>query len=128
MAVTISEPEAALARRAANHRAGIGKTRPCSKPRRRLDRIAKREEFVRPRQYAIELHWRRRRIARSEFRASREPDALFHRRQAIAVVGVENRPIQSGIALRAVVAVIAALDGKRQLDAKRFEQIRRPRS
>src|SRR5580700_9533566 len=107
MAVAVSEPQAALTRRAADHRAGIGEAWTGAKPGRWLDGFAEREQFARPRQYTIELHWRRRRITRGEFGSGREPDALLHRRQAIAVVGVENGPAQSGIAFCAVVAVIA---------------------
>ena len=50
---------------------------------------------------AVELHRRRRRVARGKFDAGGHADALFHRRDHIADAGVEHRPRQRGIALRA---------------------------
>ena len=59
--------------------------------------------------------------------AGGEANALLHRRDQIAVFGVDHRPRQRGIALGAEMPVIAALDGHRQLEAERLEQIGRPR-
>ena len=62
-----------------------------------------------------------------ELRAGGEPDALLHRGQRIAVFGVDHRPRQRGVALRIEMAVIAALDAERHLDAERLQHVRRPR-
>ena len=80
------------------------------------------------RQQALELHRRWRRVAGGELDAGGQADALLHRRQHIAVLGVEHRPGQRGIALRAKMAVIAALDRERQFYAERVEHIRQPRA
>ena len=48
--------------------------------------------------------------------------------QTITKVGVDDRPRQTGVAVRTIVPVIAALEGERQPDAERTEHIRRPRS
>ena len=127
MAVAIGEPEPALARRAPDDRPRIGEARTRAEPRLRFDGVAEREQFARGGHQAIELHRGRRRIARSEFDAGCEPDALFHRRQAVAVFGIEDRAGPGRIALGAEMTVIAALDRKRQRYAERTEQVRRPR-
>src|SRR5208282_718363 len=105
VAVAIGEPEPALARCARDHRAGIGKARARSQPRLRLDRFAERKQFARLRQQAIELHRRRRRIACGEFGTRGDADALLHRRQAIAVFGIEHGATERGISLRAEMTV-----------------------
>ncbi len=127
MGVAVREPQAGVSGRGADHRARIRETGPAAHPRGRFDRLPEREQPLRRRQQPVELHRRRRRIARGEFGARGQPDALLHRRQAIADLGVDHRPRQRGIAGAAVVAVIAALDPERQLDPERLEQIRRKR-
>ena len=78
----------------------FGKARPRAQPRLGLDRLAERKQVARRRHHAVELHRRRRGIARGEFRAGGDADALLHRREAIAVLGIENRPAERRIALR----------------------------
>ena len=84
--------------------------------------------MTRRRQQAIELHRRRGGVAGGEFSAGGDADALLHRCEAIAVIGIENRPCQARIAERTEMAVIAAFDGERQLDAERSKQVGRPRT
>jgi hypothetical protein len=55
------------------------------------------------------LHRGRRGVARGELGAGGDADALLHRHDAVAVLGVENRPREPRIAARAEVAVVAAL-------------------
>jgi hypothetical protein len=58
--------------------------------------LAERKQFLRVRHQPVELHGRRRGVARGELRAGRQPYALLHRRQRIAVIGVDDRPRQRG--------------------------------
>src|SRR4029450_4581425 len=88
-------------------------------------RSAKWKERPRRREQTVKLHRRRRRIARGKLGPGAEPDALLHRREAIAGFNVDHRPRERGVAGAAVVAVIAALDGERQPDAERLEHIGR---
>ena len=80
------------------------------------------------RQQAIELHRRGRRVAGGELDAARHADALLHRREHVAILGIEHRAGERGIALRPEMAVIAAFDRERQLYAERIEHVRQPRS
>ena len=68
-----------------------------------------------------------RRIAGGEFGAGGDADPLLHRRQAVAAFRVEYRAAEHGVPLRAEMAMVAALDRERQLDAERREHVRRPR-
>src|SRR5277367_480183 len=120
MGVTAGEPNSACARRTAEHRTGIRKARtgaepslpskclPCkpSLPSKwlRFDRLAEREQFTGRRHQALELHRRRWRIARSKFYAGGQPDALLHRRDAIAILGIEHRTAERRITSRMEMA------------------------
>src|SRR5262249_55489172 len=108
MAVAIGEPQASLPGRAADHRTGIGKAGACAHPWSLLDRIAEREQAGRRRHETRKLYRRQRGIAGGEFGAGGEADALLHRRETVAGLGIENRPRQAGIAARTEMAVIAA--------------------
>ena len=66
------------------------------------------------------------RIAIGELGAGGEPDTLVHRRERIAVLRIDHGTRQTGVAARPEVAVIAALDRKRQTNAERPQHIRRP--
>ena len=48
---------------------------------------------------AVELHRRRRRIARGKLGAGGEADALLHRRDQVAVIDIDHRPRQCRIAV-----------------------------
>jgi len=58
-------------------------------------------------------------IAGGELDPGREPDALVHRREAIADFHIDHRTRERGVTGAAVVAVVAALDAERQRDAER---------
>src|SRR5690348_23643 len=103
MGVAVVEPQPRLARRAADHRTGVSKTRPRAHPGLRLDALAERIERLRGGQHPLDLDRRRRGVAMGELGAGGEPDALLHWSEAIAVIGVDDRPGQPGIALRLVV-------------------------
>src|SRR5215831_17672197 len=119
MGVAVGEPQPALSQRAADHRPRIGETRPAPHPGRSLERLAQREKALRRRQQAVELHWRLRCVAGGELDPGRKPDALVHRREAIAVFYIDHRTRERGVTGAAIVAVVAALDAERQGDAER---------
>src|SRR5258708_13979571 len=125
--MAVGKPQPGLARGAADHRARIRKAGARADPGLILDRVAEGKQVARGRQHAAELDRRRRSVAGGKFSAGGDADALLHGRNAIAVVSIENRPRQTRVAARTEVAVIAALDGERQIDAERTEQIGRPR-
>ena len=92
-----------------------------------FDWRAERKKFAGCGQQALKLHRRRRRVAGGELDAARHADTLFHRRQHVAILGIEHRAGERGIALRTEMAMIAALDRERQFDAERIEHVRQPR-
>ncbi len=127
MRVADGQPQALLPRRRADHRARIREARPAAEPRLVVGALAERKQRPRLRHQPVELHRRRRRIARGKLGAGGETNALRHRRDQIARLGVDHRPRQRRVALAAKMPVIAALERHRQPDAHRLQQIRRPR-
>ncbi len=128
MGVAEGEPEAGLSGRRADHRTRIRKARTASHPGLGLDLIAERKQAFGKGHQPVKLDRRRRRVARGEFGAGGEADALLHRRQHIADIRVEHRPREAAAGARAEMQMIAALDGHRQPDPERREQVRRPRT
>ena len=110
MAVTDGEPQAHLAGCSADHRARIGKAWPRAEPGGGLDRFAERKQYGPRRHQPIELHRGWRRVAVRELGSSCEPDALVHRRKAIANVGVHHRPGEARIAME--MPVVGTLDDR----------------
>ena len=66
----------------------------------------------------IELDRRRRRVPRGKFDSGGDADPLLHRRQQITILGIEHRTAERRALLGPEVAMVAALDGERQLDAE----------
>ena len=81
--------------------------------------LGEREEFARERLQPVEMGGRGRIVAAREFGAGRQAQAARHRRDHIAVLEIEHRPAQPGVAARRVMHVIAALDEERQAIARR---------
>ena len=104
----------------------VGEAGTASHPRL-VHRLAEREELAGERQHAAELDRRRRRIARRELDSRGHPHPAFHRRDDEAVLDIDHRPRERGVALGLEVPVVAALDRKRQVVAKRPEHVHRPR-
>src|SRR5262245_49645582 len=119
MRVAAGEPQPALSRRTTDHRPRIGKTRPAAHPGRSLERLAQREKALRCRQQAVELYRRQRCVAGGELDPGGKPDALVHRREAIADFYIDHRTRERGVTSAAIVAVVAALAAERQRDAER---------
>ena len=57
---------------------------------------------------------RRRVVGPGEFGAGRQAEAQRHRRHQVALLEIEHRPVEPGVALGLVMHVIAALDEERQ--------------
>src|SRR6516162_2864213 len=77
---------------------------------------------------ARELDRTRRRIAIGELDAGRQADPLSHRRERKAAVGVPHRVAECGIALDAIMHVVAALYRQGDLIAERSKDIVGPRT
>ena len=115
-----------MARRPADHRQHVGQAGTRAHPGRGIGALGQREETARERFGAIDLHRRRRRVARREFRSRGQPDAARHRGQNEAAIDIEHGTFENGTAERAVMHVIAALHGERNGIAERPEKVVRP--
>jgi hypothetical protein len=89
--------------------------------------LAERKQILRGRQHALKLGRGRRCIARRELDACGKTDTLLHGRNRKAVVHIKHRTGETCSAARAEMAVIATLDGERQIDAERAKYVGRPR-
>ena len=98
-------------------------TGPAAHPCRGLGLLPERKQLLGGWQQPVELHRRRRGIARGELRPGGEPDALLHRREAVAVLDIDHRTSEGSVPSRPIVPVIAALEAERQLDAERRKHI-----
>src|SRR5262249_55493407 len=118
------EEKAGVSRRGTDHRQRIRQTRAPAQPWLEIDGFSEREEFACERQDASKLDRGRRCIPVGEFPAGGEPDAALHRCDTETVLEIDDRPRKAGIANRTEVPVIAADHRKRELVAKRPEDVR----
>src|SRR5450631_3809521 len=107
------EPQPGMARRLPDYRQHIRQTRPRAHPGLGIDGVSQREQRVRPRQGLLDLDVTGRPVAAGKFDAGGETDAAAHRRQQIALIGIENGMIEYGITARRQMQMIPALDPKR---------------
>ena len=117
------EPQALDARHRPNHRHHVGQARAAPEPGLRVDAAAEREDLAGLRLDPVELHRRRRRVAQRELGAGRQADALHHRRDEIADLGVDDGAVEHGIAGDAVMHVIAPLPEQRDAQALRARHV-----
>src|SRR5436309_13870874 len=94
------EPQPAVARRLADHRQHVRQARPRAHPRFGIDSVSQWKQFVRLRQYALELDRRGGRIAPGKLDAGRDAYAATQRRQQITETPIENRMTEARVARR----------------------------
>ncbi len=112
----------------ADYRDHIGQTRPAAHPGFGLQSAGQRKQFPGQRFIARELNRARRRVTISELDAGCQADALSHRRERKAAIGVPHGMAERGIALDAIMHVVAALYRQGDLIAEWSKDIVGPRT